>query len=857
MNRQTKYAIRFNLLTWRVIAFNFLLCQPAVAQIGTVTPPSASVSSFSTYVNSPAVTCSGIPDISYPILSLPTKSKEVTFDINMKYHPYNIANYQKASNVGLGWSLFGGGVISRYVNNSPDELYTGQYGVHPQLDDDYFYDFLGNSGRFRFVGGGAGGNYAIQNQELNGLKFEFVNVSTPAGLKVSSFKVRDTKGISYIFDKLDYISFNTYGSYGAFHLTKIEDQQGNLLATLEYEKTVPTFNTYVASHTLKKIISVGVGTIDFSMSTNQNLQFTRNDLVQINSIQLKNFRGELVKSCSLQYEFRAHQPVDRRASVTQTARFLKKLEFSGSDLLPVEKYSFQYIHRTHEPGPQNFDDYGYSKYGNGDTPENGRNGVLETITLPTGGKVVYDFMSNLIQSAYKPNNFDFFPRIEDYFEPEVFLDHDETNTTIAPGWFGYSGYVAGLRIDRIRYYDNINSTVPQKTVTYDYRDFNQPQYNSGQVIISKIMPGISDDLTYETKVYYKNIKVTEGTGNGYTKYCYYTPYDTFENIGPAFTEWRWFHMLKDGLLKYKETYDDDDIIKAMDKFYYYGGNIFTSSNYLINNHIDTYRAYLTNVVNFFTLSERYSQNPYSMTSQISGIVVNASNFKLNSESVFEPGASLRQAKYFYPNQSDTDPVVVALRSKNMVTVPLKTEIYGKNNQKLSTEKIVYDAWDGGYLAPKYLESSSGLNPLETKVKINKLDTSTGNPLEVENELGIKTSYIWGYNGILLLAKIENMAYAALPADKVSLLLQLSNHTSGNTSENGIVTQLKSLRADAALSSSMMTGYTYIPLVGVTNIIDSRGNIISYKYDAYGRLLSARDNKGNLISENKYNYKPQN
>jgi YD repeat-containing protein len=51
----------------------------------------------------------------------------------------------------------------------------------------------------------------------------------------------------------------------------------------------------------------------------------------------------------------------------------------------------------------------------------------------------------------------------------------------------------------------------------------------------------------------------------------------------------------------------------------------------------------------------------------------------------------------------------------------------------------------------------------------------------------------------------------------------------------------------------MTTLTYSPLVGVTSVNDPNNNITYYEYDGFKRLIIVRDQKGNLLSTNQYNY----
>ncbi|HEX8575334.1 MAG TPA: hypothetical protein VF677_03490 [Flavobacterium sp.] len=87
----------------------------------TVLPPSPTVAGLMKFEEVPVSNYTGVPDISIPLFSTDTHSKEINLDIALKYHSGVGAN-DVAGDVGLGWSLFAGGTISRMVRGLPDEI---------------------------------------------------------------------------------------------------------------------------------------------------------------------------------------------------------------------------------------------------------------------------------------------------------------------------------------------------------------------------------------------------------------------------------------------------------------------------------------------------------------------------------------------------------------------------------------------------------------------------------------------------------------------------------------------------------------------------------------------------------------
>lgn len=869
-------------------------------QAGTVTAPSATASSFATYVSIPPATCSGIPNISYPLLSLPTKSKDVTFNFSLQYHPNNISNQHQASDVGLGWSLFGGGIITRYIDRSPDEFSGYNENAPFQDDDEYFYNFFGYSGRFKFKRQ-QNGTYKVIHHSQNALQIDFVSTAIsgiPLGINPTTITMKDGNGISYVFSTMSYTRYLNGFARGALHLTKIQDQNGTEIASLEYKK-IPFSSSNgntgdnIYTSTLEKATAHGLGTVEFGVGSNPGLDFTRSDRAQINSVKLKNYRGETIRQCALEYLFRAHQPRWPRFPSTESVRFLKKLDFSGSDNIAVEKYAFDYIHRSHDgTGGDYFDNYGFSKQDYPNTAESGRNGVLEKVTLPTGGQIIYDFMSNKIENHYGHNDVYFSgPGHDQFFSEETDFASQNQRTDLVGSQSGfntpdYSGtyFLGGLRIQRIRYLDAAGQLIPSKTVTYDYRDLDNPLRDSGQIFIEKLIGKHGeqpDYLLYEAKVYYKHIKVAVGTGNGYTRYHYFTPYDTMKNDWivrspygrPERFEWRSFLLLQDGIPKHVETYSENNLLLQRDRYFYATSYLPASSGstfYLMWSNGYYFGAYNNEIYHTYKVSEKYSYNPDSKLVEKSFKRYNPNNFQLDSEATFgnknvqnsQLGAVTRdlqtKVKYFYPKDIPTENMAAELIAKNMVLYPMRTETYTEGNVLLGTEKNIYDNFGNGWLGIRSAETSKGSDDPEARIKILKTDITTGNPEEVENEDGTRTSYIWGYNGTLLLAKIENMSYQNIPLSLLQQVKQLSSSATPNPNlEQQLLSYLNTIRTSSQLTQSLMTSYTHKPLVGVSTITDPRDNTIYYSYDAFGRLSSVRDSKGNLVSENKYRLKTQN
>ncbi len=149
-------------------------------ELPTVVPPSPNASALAEYADIPVNNYTGIPNISIPLFR--AKSGKIEMPITLSYHASGIKVAQEASNVGLGWVLNAGGVITRQLrgvddfdntygyikttlppataDNLPDwssdvNYYLGIYnnikqGNFDSGPDIFYYNFLGYSGKLVF-----------------------------------------------------------------------------------------------------------------------------------------------------------------------------------------------------------------------------------------------------------------------------------------------------------------------------------------------------------------------------------------------------------------------------------------------------------------------------------------------------------------------------------------------------------------------------------------------------------------------------------------------------------------------------------------------------------------------------------
>lgn len=177
----------------------------------------------------------GIPSVSVPLYSY--SGKGMHLNITAEYIGGGAKDGQEPSTIGMGWYLDAGGLITRTVRGTPDDISVygfmntgaiptdfrsnGDKYYYDSLDaqpDIFEYNFNGRSGKF-FIGK----NHQIVVVPESMLKIQYTYDGGDDG--IISFKITDESGVKYIFQNPEFTSQsvtqgnNFYKSAysGAFH----------------------------------------------------------------------------------------------------------------------------------------------------------------------------------------------------------------------------------------------------------------------------------------------------------------------------------------------------------------------------------------------------------------------------------------------------------------------------------------------------------------------------------------------------------------------------------------------------------------------------------------------------------------
>jgi hypothetical protein len=476
---------------------------------GDLPKPVPSVSSLSTYVNTPVSLATGIPDISYPLAKIPTSNKDFEMGISLSYHAGNVNESEAAGEVGSGWSLLAGGVISREVISEVDERYdntaTGDYQKN-KFDDLYYYSFPGGSGKFRINRDINNNTFSLENLSPNKIKFEYSRESNNATLILSSFTLTDEKGYKYLFN--DYsistmsLSFFTRKEYkSAFFLSKIITPSGVELVNFTYQKD----NKYISNTTtlayksckLKTIESKDFGTINIDYNY-ENLENTMNDPYSVTAVSLKDKGGALIEKYMFEYSFYGYN----YNNISQSKRMLMSIKKTDKNSTVSEKTGFVYDSTGSETFYNPNVNYLYGQYlcfdGNED-PRNRTLGTLKRVNLPTGGHIEYNYEAN-----------------------QVFTDKNLASQTLDEGAFG------DPEIQYIKSFSDIDFDTHQATtfpitITTSSPNIQKQLYVSFQVAELYTSGGLFDPTTGNPGDYFVSYILKSGSQVIIPIYCASNP----------------------------------------------------------------------------------------------------------------------------------------------------------------------------------------------------------------------------------------------------------------------------------------------------------------------------------------------
>ncbi|WP_343679369.1 hypothetical protein [Chryseobacterium arthrosphaerae] len=499
-----------------------IFSQNAAAQqsginFGELPRPVPTVSSLASYNNVSQTNATGLPEISIPLLQLPSKSQDIQLNISLSYNLLNIKRDEPAADIGTGWSLFSGGVISRNIVDKLDERY---YDVtlngyeKNQFDDIYYYNIPGISGKFKFVRDVNTNSFQLINLSANKVKIEYTRTSNTATLVLNSFTITDAKGNKFLFN--DYSLANLNGDpYGgsneyrsAFFLSKILDANNIEIATFTYEKRsknkvyLPDKKIYQFCK-LKSIVSPGFGKIEYEYIFDE--AWKMNDPYQVQKIVLKDWNGHLISGYSFDYSYFQYEDI----------------QLEGGPMEYIYKRALEKVKKLDRNGAVSETTELTYNYAELDPP-------LKRLITPTKGVMQYEFTDGRVMS--------------------------------------------------IKHYTSPAEVIPAKSVRYDYSNFTNPNISSGKAFLIEM--GI-DNASYNLYRNVKVIDDNNGYTKYYYKTPDDFPQTSYTGGGTNDKFWPYYSTVSGGLLEKKEIYDVQDRLLLTEQSDYLFENIPGAVDYLL------------------------------------------------------------------------------------------------------------------------------------------------------------------------------------------------------------------------------------------------------------------------------------
>lgn len=215
------------------------------------------------------------------------------------------------------------------------------------------------------------------------------------------------------------------------------------------------------------------------------------------------------------------------------------------------------------------------------------------------------------------------------------------------------------------------------------------------------------------------------------------------------------------------------------------------------------------------------------------------------------GGASKIIEYQYASSSGSNPMATQYHILNL---PIQKKIFIEDSL-LVTQRNCYGRvkkyFDYGtessyecYM-PLSVQYSQAGNLLEERIsyRYDKM-------LNVQEVIKDKTNfsvYIWSYNGLYPMAKIDG-----IPFEKVQKALGSSYLESLLRKDIPDESDYSKIRMSIKSIGGMVTTAKYEPLLGITSLTSPTGVTTSFKYDSYGRLKQTIDVRGNQITGHEYN-----
>ena len=218
----------------------------------------------------------------------------------------------------------------------------------------------------------------------------------------------------------------------------------------------------------------------------------------------------------------------------------------------------------------------------------------------------------------------------------------------------------------------------------------------------------------------------------------------------------------------------------------------------------------------------------------------------------------------YPEDINSG-VYASMVTRNMLSYPIE-QVTTRNNNVTAATLTTYKSGGGSYVPDKvysletassfpsftYFNGTTSDSHYSSLSEMQFIDyNSEGRLLKTLNKNGLYTYYIWAYNNRYPVAKIETSLNTTIPVTVNDNSLSKSDVL--NSIKSDVIYLSGLLSSYLNNSNYLVTIYTYKPLVGMTSSTAPNGVTTYYEYDGFGRLKCIKNDDGNILEQNAYNY----
>lgn len=208
-------------------------------------------------------------------------------------------------------------------------------------------------------------------------------------------------------------------------------------------------------------------------------------------------------------------------------------------------------------------------------------------------------------------------------------------------------------------------------------------------------------------------------------------------------------------------------------------------------------------------------------------------------------------EYAYPVTFPTEGTYKVLNERHIWRPVVQHSFYTAANGTetlLNRKKTEYAFWTNAMVLPSYDYYALSGGRLENRVAYTY--DSQGNVRSMVKDGTEKIVYLWGYNSLYPVAKIEGATYAEVEGWLTAATIR--NLATNITTVSNVLSEIRNTLSGKGV---LVTTYTYQPLVGMTSVTAPNGKVMTYEYDCFGRLSQAKDHNAKTLKQYDYHYKP--